>query len=102
MATLSVQVTGLADLNLRLRQQIQQTAVQIADDFVVAAKQNTPVRTGVARSGWKSRKEAHGATVENRVPYVQYLDQGTKRMRPANGGKGIIGPALNSIKGKYK
>ena len=102
MATLSVQVTGLADMNLRLRQRIQQTAEQVADDFAVAARQNTPVRTGTARSGWKSSKQAHGATVENRVPYVQYLEKGTRRMRPANRGAGIIGPSLSSIKGKYK
>jgi hypothetical protein len=102
MATLSVQVMGLADMNLRLRQKIQQTAEQVAQDFVVAAKQNTPVRTGRAQAGWTSKRIKTGAEVENRVPYVQYLDRGTRKMRAANNGRGIIGPALNSIKGKIR
>jgi hypothetical protein len=60
------------------------------------------VRTGQAQRGWDRKTKRTGFSVENPVPYVPYLDKGTPRMRAANNGRGIIGPALNSIKGKLK
>ena len=65
-------------------------------------RDKTPVRTGRARDGWQNLKRKDNVEIVNRVPYVDYLDKGTTKMKPSNKGRGIIGPALNSIKGEYK
>ena len=71
---------------------------QIADDVYVTARKNTPVRSGRAKSAWTEATTANNFKVENRVPYIDKLEAGASRQAP----KGIIGPTLTTIKGKYK
>ena len=74
----------------------------VAADLHRELREKTPVRTGRARAGWQNLKSKDNVEIVNRVPYVEYLDKGTPKMKPSNKGRGIIGPALNSIKGEYK
>lgn len=95
-------IVGLdADIK-RLRQEVQDFARKVSADLVKNLKGFTPVRTGRAQSGWKSDQERRGFTITNPVPYTEYLEKGTPRMRAANRGQGIIGPALRQTKGKFR
>jgi hypothetical protein len=67
---------------------------KLTADAYAFAQANTPVKTGNARRGWvKGVKE-----IKNQVPYIGKLEAGASRQAP----KGIIGPTLTQIKGKYK
>jgi fumarate hydratase class II len=99
---LSVEVIGLPAAQAELREAVQKYARSIATELVQDLKDATPVRTGRARSGWTKSVSNRDITIENRVPYVPYLERGTRRMRAANSGRGIIGPALQQSKGKFK
>lgn len=98
----SVEVIGLPAATAELRDQVQRYARSIATELVQDLRDSTPVRTGRARSGWNKRVTNRDITIENRVPYVPYLEKGTTRMRAANNGRGIIGPALQQSKRKFK
>lgn len=74
----------------------------VAVDLQKELRADTPVRTGRARAGWQTKVSKDNLVIENKVPYVGYLDKGTPKMQASNKGRGIIGPALQSIKGKYK
>lgn len=95
-------IVGLdADIK-RLRSEIRDFALKVSDDLVRSLKGFTPVRTGTAQRGWKRDIDRRGFTITNPVPYTEYLEKGTPRMRAANRGQGIIGPALRQTKGKYR
>lgn len=103
MATLSIRVRGLSQTKADLKQAFETRVKQVTNELFRALQAKTPVRTGRAQRGWtkKSNSKLTGS-VSNTVPYVQYLETGTPRMRAANNGRGIIGPALDTIKGKIK
>ena len=78
---------------------VEQFTDQLAKDLLVAAKKYTPIRSGNARRGWAQTKTQQGAAIENKVPYIERLENNhSKQTR----GKGIINPTLTEIKGKYK
>ena len=77
----------------------------LADTVYTEVRKNTPVDTGRAKSGWKKEVKSTGFDITNDVPYIGILDKGRhmtpKGMRGSKQApKGIIGPSLNSIKGK--
>lgn len=49
-----------------------------AEDFLQEVKMLTPVKSGRLRAGWKREKNI----VKNDVPYLQYVDQGTRYIKP--------------------
>lgn len=77
----------------------------LANEVYREVRKNTPVDTGRAKSGWTKTVTDKGFTVQNAVPYVPVLDKGrhmtNRGMRGSKQApKGIVGPSLNSIKGK--
>jgi hypothetical protein len=71
---------------------------ELAEDIYQDAKANTPVRSGNARRSWTKQVTKTGANINNQVPYIERLEKGWSKQAP----KGIIGPTLTQIKGKYK
>jgi hypothetical protein len=71
---------------------------QLAADVESEIKKNTPVKTGNARRNWVKTVSAKTFDVTNKVPYIERLEAGASRQAP----KGMIGPTLTTIKGKYK
>ena len=67
----------------------------IAEEAYKLMRDTTPVRTGRARRGWEKRRSRFtGSTrvVENKVPYVIYLNEGHSRQAP----KGYIQQQLEA------
>jgi hypothetical protein len=81
-----------------LDQTLKQFISQLAEEVYQGAKANTPIRTGNARRNWTKDINKSGAVIENKVPYIGKLEAGASRQAP----KGILGPTLTQIKGKYK
>jgi HK97 gp10 family phage protein len=99
---LTIKVTGIGKVKSEVSGSYKQLVSALATDLQRELQQKTPVRTGRAQAGWTKQVGDKDFVIENKVPYSGYLESGTSKMRPANKGRGIIGPALNSIKGKYK
>lgn len=51
--------------------------------MVVALAENTPVDTGKAQAGWKSREEGDHVIIENDVEYIESLNSGHSKQAPA-------------------
>lgn len=64
------------------------------DELVYNLKRYTPVARGTAQKGWRKTAAAaeikDGPIIENRVPYIDVLEQGHSDQAP----NGIIGPAI--------
>jgi hypothetical protein len=71
---------------------------QLADDVEREIKKNTPIKTGNARRNWQKTVSSKTFDVTNKVPYIERLEAGASRQAP----RGMIGPTLTTIKGKYK
>lgn len=99
---IALKVTNISRVNSGLDSGYKALVKALATDLTRELQQKTPVRTGTAQAGWQAKTGNKDFVIENKVPYSGYLESGTSKMRPANNGRGIIGPALNSIKGKYK
>lgn len=92
----NITVTGV-DLDIKqLAKELKMTVEQLADEVLVDARANTPVRSGNARRNWTKKVNSNSFEVANRVPYIERLEAGASRQAP----KGIIGPTLQQIKGK--
>ena len=102
MSFLKIEFRGLAQAQNQITESYQDFLERVATTVEDALMDYTPVRTGRLQSGWTKNVKQDGFSVENSVPYGIHLEKGTSRMRAANNNRGIIGPALNSTKGKLK
>ena len=93
---MAITITGLDSLGRELDRSLKQTLAELADEVLVDARANTPIKSGNARRNWTKKVTNDNFEVENRVPYIERLEAGASRQAP----KGIIGPTLAQIKGK--
>lgn len=103
--TFKVEFTGQQATTKFLNDELRSAVKSLANDVYREVKKTTPVDTGRARRGWTKDVKDNGFTIENQVPYIGVLDKGrhmtNRGMRGSKQApKGIIGPSLNSIKGK--
>jgi HK97 gp10 family phage protein len=93
---MAITITGLDALGRELDRSLKQTLAEVADEVIVDARANTPIKSGNARRNWTKKVTNDNFEVQNRVPYIERLEAGASRQAP----KGIIGPTLAQIKGK--
>ena len=93
----SVKVTGGKGFAAKANNNLANLIKKIADETHMAASNNTPVKTGYARSQWKKKVTSENFEVSNKVPYIQRLEAGASKIQAP---RGIIGPTLEQIKGK--
>ena len=94
----SFRVDGEIKLNSIVRSVID----EISKDVLKEVKKNTPVRTGKAQRGWKRKFDRKGASVNNNVEYISYLDEGISKQAPQGFSKPTLEKiAANSRAGKY-
>lgn len=95
MANISATISyNTSDLGRSLSQFVAEVAAEVEKD----ARANTPIKSGNARRNWTKTLSKDNFVVQNRVPYIERLEAGASRQAP----KGIIGPTLTQVKGKYK
>lgn len=97
--SIQISISGLDGVSKDLDQSLAQFVKELSNDVLVDAKSFTPVRSGNARSGWKQSVTKKDFTVENHVPYIERLENNWSKQTH---GRGIIGPTLDKVKGKYK
>lgn len=100
--TIKLKFSGVTQSINALNESYADFLERLSTSVETALKSKTPVRTGRAKAGWDTVTKNDSFSVSNSVPYVPFLERGTTRMRAANKGRGIIGPALDSVKGKLK
>ena len=74
------------------------TIKEVAQVVEDTARSKTPVKTGYTKGKWQSKVKKQDFEVSNRVPWIERLEAGASKQAP----RGIIGPTLNTIKGKIK
>lgn len=95
---MEITITGISAVGRDLQRALEIKVQEVSADVLNAAKQNTPVKSGNARKHWTAKTTKNGFVVENKVPYIGRLEAGASRQAP----RGIIGPTLTQVKGKYK
>ena len=93
-------MTNQSKVSQTIRKDFQKALENLKTDLVVELRKNTPVATGKARAGWQLNDKSNGFEINNPTPYVGYLDKPYVKSKQAP--RGIVGPSLTSIKGKYK
>lgn len=97
---LKIEVRGVSDSIRQVETDYREFLERVADTIVTEAPKFTPKKTGRAAAGWEKKMEKDNFSVENRVPYVGYLEKPFVKSKQAP--RGIIGPTLTSVKGKLK
>ena len=90
---LRIKVTGLKQFNKEASRKVDRLIDKVSNDVLIVARDKTPIRLGKARRGWKKRKTNRGTVIENRVLYIDQLEQGSSRQAP----RGIVGPTIQEI-----
>lgn len=94
----SVQVIGLTALTKAIEREIAEVVDDTAKVFEQEARKKTPIRTGNARRNWKRRNGKDTFEVENRVPYIERLEEGYSKQAP----RGITGPTVRAAKRRIR
>ncbi len=77
-----------------LNRDLAQAVRLVSKDLLTAVKKFTPVKTGRARRGWKESKLGRFKyRVDNKVPYINRLDDGYSKQSP----RGISRPAFREV-----
>ena len=97
---LKIEVRDIAATMKRVEGDYHDFLERLAEGITQAAPRFTPKRTGKAAAGWENNSKRGEILVENKVPYVGYLEKPYVKSRQAP--QGIIGPTLTSVKGKIK
>ena len=90
------------DGEIKLGGIVRNVVDEISKDVLKEVKKNTPVKTGKARRGWRRKFDRKGASVNNNVEYISYLDEGISKQAPDGFSKPTLDKiAANSRAGKY-
>ncbi len=70
----------LKKLNMQIEKETDDVIDNITGKIFSEIKDNTPVRTGRLKRGWRRTRAIKGkATISNNVPYVIHVEEGTSR-----------------------
>lgn len=100
-----VELVDANNLQKRLSARVRSEVQRLGQSLFTEIRQRTPVDTGTAKAGWKSRNTQQGFEISNNVPYIGILDKGRHMTRRGMRGSkqapnGMVGPSLDSIKRK--
>lgn len=71
------------DITADLMQVAKDRADKLAFDIVGDLLAETPVDTGQVKNGWTMDDSGDVITIENRIPYIERLNQGHSKQAPA-------------------
>lgn len=79
---LTVSITGVPQVKSDINNVLTKFVSETTDVLTENLRSRTPIATGRARKGWSGRAQGINANIENRVPYIEYLEQGHSRQAP--------------------
>jgi hypothetical protein len=94
---MQITISGLNSLKTGLDKELSDFVKRVSVETEIDARKNTPIKTGNARRKWTRTNTKDNFVVQNKVPYIERLEAGASRQAP----KGIIGPTLTQVKGKF-
>jgi HK97 gp10 family phage protein len=98
MAGITIKLENVVGVQRDLKRAMEKAVQEIADTTQKAAVSSTPIKTGNARKNWTKKTTPKTFEVENKVPYIERLEQGSSKQAP----RGIIGPTLDKVGKKYR
>jgi hypothetical protein len=87
---LNVEFINVPQAVSKLKRDIQKFTAKVAQTFYEEVRRVTPIDRGRARRGWKLQRAGEKYVVENKVPYINVLEEGHSKQAP----KGMIEPAI--------
>ena len=95
---MAITITGLGITMSNIESEATRLIKSVADETFTDIIPNTPIRSGNARRNWSETVTPKAFQIKNSVPYIERLEAGYSKQAP----KGIVGPTLTQLKGKYK
>jgi hypothetical protein len=94
---ISISVIGKS-LRPQLKRLEEKQARLLANDIFRGVKDHTPVDTGRAKRGWRLLRRRFGFIINNYVPYIRFLEQGSSKQAP----RGMVKPTLERLRARNK
>ena len=83
---MKIEVKGLRSTMQKLKVSFDKERMELlntkAIDIVTDLRANTPVDTGLARDSWSHRERLGAVVIENNVPYIEALNNGSSKQAP--------------------
>lgn len=100
---MKIELVGAGSVGKKLSAQLRSEVLRLGQTLFTEVKARTPVDTGTAKAGWRSKSTQSGFEITNQVPYIGVLDKGRHMTRRGMRGSkqapnGIVGPSLDTIK----
>lgn len=95
---MGIRVTGISATQSTLSNQFRKFMEQVAQVVKEEAVNNTPIKSGYARSQWQKNVGNDSFSVENRVPYIERLEKGSSKQAP----NGISMPTIRNVQRRIK
>ena len=74
--SVTMELKGGDTLKQRLKKDLRELTLQMADDYRDALEDKTPKLSGHASRGWRIKKRKDDAKITNKVPYIGRLENG--------------------------
>jgi hypothetical protein len=95
---MTITITGLGIAISNIESEATRLIKSVGDETFADIVPNTPIRTGNARRNWSETVTPKAFQIKNTVPYIERLEAGYSKQAP----KGMVGPTLTQVKGKFK
>ena len=95
---LNVEFINVPQAVSKLKRDIQKFTAKVAQTFYEEVSRVTPIDRGRARRGWKLQRAGEKYVVENKVPYINVLEEGHSKQAP----NGMIKPAIRQTLRRIK
>lgn len=95
---LNVKITNGPKAVSDLQRDLEKYTAQVAQTFYEEVKKATPIDRGRARRGWNLYRKDRVWHVNNRVPYINVLEEGHSKQAP----NGMIEPAIGQTLRRIK
>ena len=82
-----------------IRKGIENDLQNFSSALLENLRNNTPLKEGRARRGWSMRKGRNSVKLQNRVPYIERLENNSSKQ---TNGRGIIKPALRETRSTFR
>lgn len=95
---MAVTVTGISGVVRAIEKIVEEEKTNLQNLYANEVRSRTPIDQGTARRGWRKRTSGKDKIIENRVPYIERLEQGWSRQAP----KGFTDQAVDATIRKRK
>ena len=97
---MAITVTGFAKVKQVIETIVEQEKTALQDIYASEVRSRTPIDKGRARRGWVKRSSGKDKIVQNRVPYIERLENGYSKQAPNGFTKQAVTSTVNKRKAR--